>query len=338
MPVKLVSMSAGSDPVLVSGVTPLPKRFLVVALTTAVPEHTLDFDAITLNSKTTTKQKQPRSSPSLLPGLYDEFLLRIPLKLPPRDLLVNIMRQKVHASGLGKQVTPISSEYPTAHGFAEKEKAYNLHEKTRRWTAVANYCLLWPSSLKVGSWSVMSNSIGKGATEEDKDFSRVQRIVKDKLESQSLSVMRVHVSLAVKQQLRDVITALRTHHLVASGPSLQALQDLERAVRAVASSQHSSFVSPHHILSVVIESLAHRIVLFKRNEGDGDGGSSLVESTDGKTQLDTENSVTTRMQSKVQGQPTESGQYKNPPEHWHSVTAARLIVAQVFEHYVPVQR
>lgn len=97
MPIKLVTMTNGSEPIAVPGVTQLPLRFMVVALTSSVPQHTLDFDSVPAQQQREKKGSATASS-VLLPALFDQFLLRIPLKLPPRKHLLEIMRQKVIAN------------------------------------------------------------------------------------------------------------------------------------------------------------------------------------------------------------------------------------------------
>ena len=96
MPIKLVTMTNGSDPIAVPGVTQLPLRFMVVALTSSVPQHTLEFDSVGVKEEGVGQAKADSSV--LLPALFDQFLLRVPLKMPPRKQLLEILRQKVIAN------------------------------------------------------------------------------------------------------------------------------------------------------------------------------------------------------------------------------------------------
>lgn len=101
MPVKLVKMTSGSDPLPVPGLTELPVRFMVIALSSSVPEHSIEYDSI---DRTSDKRV------SLLPALFDEFLLRVPLKLPPRKHLINILRQKVLPNATHRAHSPAHLE------------------------------------------------------------------------------------------------------------------------------------------------------------------------------------------------------------------------------------
>ncbi len=71
----------------------------------------------------------------------------------------------------------------------------------------------------------------------------------------------VFISKIISRQIRDILTSLRTHPAVSSGPVLNVNHFIEKAAKAEAALQGRSFVTPGHLLNVIVEVLAHRFVI-----------------------------------------------------------------------------
>lgn len=71
----------------------------------------------------------------------------------------------------------------------------------------------------------------------------------------------VFISKIISRQIRDIITSLRTHPAVSSGPALSVNHFIEKAAKAEAALQGRSFVTPSHLLNVIVEVLAHRFII-----------------------------------------------------------------------------
>jgi len=117
----------------------------------------------------------------------------------------------------------------------------------------------------------------------------------------------VHVSYAMETHLADIITALRMHPSVLSGPSPRCFAMLQNCVKAnAAMARKSPFASPADVTDVVVEVLAHQIVLtfpsFPHMDL-GHGSSKLSH-----------------------------------PRDWHPMTAARYAVAQTAQFFIPTPR
>jgi hypothetical protein len=151
-----------------------------------------------------------------------------------------------------------------------------------------------------------------GATAISTSHSKLEGLPTSRVVALQALAQRAYLSHETKLQFRDMLSALRMHPMVAHGPNLDAWVRLERAVMSVATLAGRDFATPMDLMEVVIEALSHLVVLVDYSSG------GWMESL-----------------SKEAEPPVC---FLRPSPEWHPLTAARFVVHQVHEFYLPVLR
>jgi hypothetical protein len=249
---------------------------------------------------------QQRRVPVLPLAFFSSFLLRIPLD--PSKLALNKRRQP--------SLSPSGSRSPRSQGntsigattlssFRDRASAYNENIKF----ALGDQKLRIESPRGGTDTYIGADRISRGPSHAQ----RLEGLLTGDLVGLQSLAQRTYLSHETRLHLRDMISALRMHPLIAHGPSLDAWVQLERATTGVAVLTGRTFVTATDVMEIVVETLSHLIILTEYGADNG------------------------RMESlSKDAEPPVC--FVKPGADWHPLTAARFVVHQVYEFYLPVLR
>lgn len=126
VPMKLVSVVAGTDPILAHGATKLPDSYFFMGISTNRPFNDIDYDALTSDANPAGSLREPEGEAKylgILPFLYDEFSLRISLLLPHQKILYQLLSEKISSTG--------TTEYYMATDSKESTEATDTKTDTQ---------------------------------------------------------------------------------------------------------------------------------------------------------------------------------------------------------------
>eukprot|EP00516_Mucochytrium_quahogii_P000427 CAMPEP_0203749662 /NCGR_PEP_ID=MMETSP0098-20131031/4138_1 /ASSEMBLY_ACC=CAM_ASM_000208 /TAXON_ID=96639 /ORGANISM=" , Strain NY0313808BC1" /LENGTH=505 /DNA_ID=CAMNT_0050638755 /DNA_START=110 /DNA_END=1627 /DNA_ORIENTATION=- len=286
--------NTGDSTMLVPGNMEINIPHIVVGLCTTLQVPTLDYICVS------------EDETNICPELFQSFLMRIPIKLPERSMITaNKAKYNQNFRDDASGTLEESWEYSGNPGeelfrkdsVSSSRRRSTVHGEMAYDTKGGNKprIFLWensPSTITVGSYSIPAPA------------TKTYCVMKVDLSPEKEKTASVHISSEMETHLYNIITALRMHPYVLSGPSSRCLTLLQNCAKVVASFTHNrDFVTPLDITDVVIEVLAHQIIPSFRSVP--------------------ENQLPER---------------SSHPKDWHPLTAARYIVATTIQFYVPTPR
>jgi hypothetical protein len=281
---------------------------------------------------------------------FESFLLRIPIKLPERFHILSVDHQTSFSPRHGSMQQPHAQQQPYQQGHHHHHHNHHhlLHHELGQGQHGQGQGLeedpepyapfrgplaglqppppppYPPPPLSPGAgsgrarrmlWPRADDTVHQGRLvipkPSSEDEPKATYVMAVDLRQQRELAASVYLSFELDMHLSNIITALRMHPFVLSGPPPRVLPMLANSVRAVAGIVHGQgFVTPAHVTEVVVEALAHHLVLAFQPFPD----IMFHDHT-----------------------PPWRGTLapRSHPRDWHPLTAARYIVAETTQYVVP---